>query len=51
LRLHEVIWETRFSEKIGDKHGVTQEEVEEVLFAQPHVRLARRGVLGAYLVV
>lgn len=43
MRLYEVIWKDRFVEKIADKHGVTTDEVEEVLFSTPHVRLAEKG--------
>src|SRR2546428_614060 len=39
LHLHEVIWKDRFVEKILDKHGVTTDEVEDVVFGNPHVRL------------
>ena len=43
MRLYDVIWKDQFVEKIADKHGVTPEEVEEVLFTGPHVRLAQKG--------
>ena len=43
MHLHEVIWKGRFVEKILDKHGVTTDEVEDIVFAKPHVRLAGRG--------
>ena len=43
LKLYEVIWKERFIEKIADKHAVTIEEVEEVLFSSPHVRKAQKG--------
>ncbi|HID05783.1 MAG TPA: BrnT family toxin [Armatimonadetes bacterium] len=43
MRLYEVIWKERFVAKIADKHGVTTDEVEEVLFSKPHVRRAERG--------
>ena len=43
LRLYEVIWKERFVDKIADKHGVTTEEVEDVLFSNPHVRRAQKG--------
>ena len=43
MRLYEVIWKDRFVEKIAEKHGVATEEVEEVLFGKPHVRVAERG--------
>jgi uncharacterized DUF497 family protein len=43
LRLYEVIWKSRFVEKMAAKHGVTTDEVEQVLFSRPHVRMAQRG--------
>lgn len=43
MRLYEVIWKDAFVEKIADKHRVTTDEVEEVLFIKPHVRLAQKG--------
>ena len=29
--------------KIADKHGVTTDEVEDILFSRPHIRLAEKG--------
>ncbi|MEN3334144.1 MAG: uncharacterized protein V7641_3509 [Blastocatellia bacterium] len=43
MNLFEILWKERFVEKIADKHGVSTEEVEEVLFSQPHIRMAQRG--------
>jgi len=43
VKLYEVIWKERFVKKIADKHAVTTEEVEEVLFSYPHVRKAEKG--------
>ena len=43
MYLHEVIWKDRFIAKIIDKHGVTVEEVEGVLFSKPHVRRVEKG--------
>ena len=43
MRLYEVIWKDKFVEKIADKHNVTTDEVEEILFSEPHVRLAEKG--------
>lgn len=45
MRIYDVIWKERFAEKIADKHGLTIDEVEQVLFSKPHVRLAERDVL------
>lgn len=43
LHLYEVIWKDRFVNKIAEKHSVTTDEVEEILFSEPHIRLAERG--------
>ena len=43
MRLYEVIWKDRFVNKIAEKHGVTTDEVEEILFSEPHIRLAEKG--------
>jgi uncharacterized DUF497 family protein len=29
--------------RFADKHGLTMDEVEQVLFSRPHVRLAEKG--------
>ena len=65
MRLYDVIWKNNFVEKMADKHGVTTNEVEEILFSKPHVRVAEKGrvkgenlylaygqtMVGRYLVV
>ena len=43
MELQEVIWLTRYVEKLAVKHSVTTEEVEEVLFGQPLVRFWEKG--------
>ena len=43
MKLYEVIWKERFVKKIACKHAVATEEVEEVLFSNPHVRKAEKG--------
>ena len=43
LQLHYVIWKEQFAEKIADKHDVTTDEVEDVLFSKPHIRRAEKG--------
>ena len=43
MHLYEVIWKDRFVDKIAEKHGVATDEVEEVLFSEPHVRFAEEG--------
>ena len=52
MRLYDVIWKEKFVEKIVDKHNISTDEVEEVLFSNPHVRLAEKGqVKGEHLYV
>jgi hypothetical protein len=52
LRLYDFIWNAKFISKIEEKHGVSPEEVEEVLFSSPHVRRAEKGkVKGEHLYV
>ena len=50
MRLYDVIWNEKFVAKLADKHGVSTEEAEEVLFSSPHVRRAQKGkVKGEHL--
>ncbi len=43
MRVREIIWLKQFSEKIEQKHGVIEHEVEEVFMKQPPVRRIKRG--------
>ena len=43
MHLYDVIWKDAFVEKMASKHGVMTDEVEEILFSQPHVRMAGKG--------
>jgi uncharacterized DUF497 family protein len=43
MRLYEVIWKDQFVNKIEQKHQVSTDEVEQVLFSWPHVRQAQTG--------
>jgi uncharacterized DUF497 family protein len=43
LQLYDVVWKNVFVEKLLRKHAVTTEEVEEVLFSNPHIRFAKKG--------
>ena len=43
MKLYQIIWKDQFIEKLETKHGVSAEEVEEVLFGKPHIRRAGRG--------
>ncbi|MGA3168303.1 MAG: BrnT family toxin [Terriglobia bacterium] len=52
MRLYDVIWNERFVAKIAEKHAVSTDEVEEVLFSGPHVRRLEKGkVKGEHLYV
>jgi len=43
MRITDVIWKARFVAKLEDKHRVSPEEVEEVLFSRPVLRRVARG--------
>ncbi len=43
MQLYEVIWKDQFIEKLAVKHGVSMNEVEEVLFSRCYVRKAQKG--------
>ena len=43
MQLYDVIWKDQFVEKLATKHGITTDEAEEVLFSEPHIRLAEKG--------
>ena len=43
MRLNDVVWKDYYLDKIEVKHGVSSNEVEEVLFGKPHVRCAQKG--------
>lgn len=43
MKITDVIWLTRFVEKIGRKHGVGTDEVEQVFANRPRFRLIERG--------
>ena len=43
MYIYTVIWKDQFVEKLAVKHGVEIDEVEEVLFTNPHVRLFEKG--------
>jgi uncharacterized protein len=52
LRLYDIIWNDKFVSKIKEKHSISTDEVEEVLFSRPHVRRAETGrVKGEHLYV
>lgn len=43
MNLYAVIWKDQFIEKLAVKHGVEIDEVEQVLFSNPHMRLSEKG--------
>lgn len=43
MRLREVVWKDAVVAKLEDKHGVTADEAEEILFSRPFVRRAEKG--------
>jgi len=43
MEITDFLWLPRVEEKIESKHGVTREEVEQVLDRQPRVRRWQRG--------
>ena len=52
MRLYDIIWNAQFVSKIEEKHGVSTEEVEEVLFSPAHFRRVEKGkVKGEHLYV
>lgn len=43
MHIYSIIWKDQFVEKLAAKHGIEMEEVEEVLFTSPPVRLFEKG--------
>jgi len=43
LELYEILWKSRYLEKLVVKHGVTTDEVESILFGHPFVRYWEKG--------
>ena len=43
MRVSHIIWMPEIEEKLYDKHQVLVEEVEDVLFNEPHVRFVEKG--------
>ena len=43
MRIHHIIWLPAIEDKLDYKHNVLVEEVEQVLFDQPHVRFVEKG--------
>ncbi|HMS00794.1 MAG TPA: BrnT family toxin [Anaerolineales bacterium] len=43
MQIYTIIWKDQFVEKLAVKHGVEMDEVEDVLFTKPYVRLFEKG--------
>jgi uncharacterized DUF497 family protein len=43
MRIQHIIWLPEVEDKLLRKHNVLIEEVEDVLFANPHVRFVEKG--------
>lgn len=43
MRIIDIIWRPEVIDKLAWKHGVTAEEVDQVLFGQPTYRKVQRG--------
>ena len=43
MNIYEVIWQNKFVEKLADKHHVSTDEVEEILFSSPVIRFWEKG--------
>lgn len=43
MEIYDIIWKDMFADKIAGKHDVSMEEVEDVLFGNPHIRRVERG--------
>ena len=45
MNITNIIWLTQFVDKIESKHGVSTDEVEQVLTINPRIQLIERGTL------
>ena len=43
MRIYGIIWKNKFAGKIVNKHNVTTEEVEDILFSKPFIRIGEKG--------
>lgn len=43
MLIRQIIWKDQFVEKLATKHGVSIEEVEDVLNSKPHIRKINNG--------
>ncbi len=43
MRIYHIIWLPEIEDKLFHKHNVLVEEVEEVLFNEPHIRFVEKG--------
>lgn len=47
MQINDVIWKTQFIEKLDYKHGVSTEEVEQILLGDPLTRKVGKGKMKA----
>ena len=45
MKITELIWFDDIIEKLGSKHNVKQDEVEEVLASHPQFRFVEKGIV------
>ena len=45
MNITDIIWLTQFVDKIESKHGVSTDEVEQVLSSSPRIQRIERGAL------
>jgi hypothetical protein len=45
MNITNIIWLTQFVDKIEGKHGVSTDEVEQVLSTRPRIQQVERGVV------
>ncbi len=43
MRIYEIIWKNNFVEKLERKHSITTDEVEQLIFTNPHIRHVEKG--------
>lgn len=43
MNIYDVIWKDKFVDKLASKHGVSTEEVEQVLFGDAYFRRVAQG--------
>lgn len=44
LQLKEIIWKSQFVEKLEQKHQISTQEAEYILFTKPFIRRLEKGL-------